>query len=93
MMHTNTMQKAAGGANSNGQHTDTNGANSRTDGPIQQAHDANAIANQVAYLQLAGHHVHKGSAGDFTVSKYGMTRFCKNFAELESFAKQLGIKQ
>ena len=91
MTHTTTMQKAAGATNSNGQHTQTNGSNFRTDGPIQQAHDGNAIANQVAHLTIAGHHVHKGGAGDFTVCKYGMTRYCQDFAELQAFAKQLGV--
>lgn len=93
MTHTNTMQKAAGAMNSNGQHSNTNGANFRTDGAIQQAHDGNAIANQLAHLTQAGHIVHKGGAGDFTVCKYGMTRYCKDFAELQAFARQVGVKQ
>ena len=93
MTHTNTMQKAAGASNTNGLHTDTNGANFRTDGAINQAPDGNAIATQLARLALAGHHVHKGSAGDFTVCKYGMTRCCKDFTELQAFARQLGVTQ
>jgi hypothetical protein len=93
MTHTNTMQKAAGATNSNGQHTDTNDANFRTDGAIQQAHDGNAIATQLARLALSGHTTHKGSAGDFTVCKYGMTRYCKDFTELLAFARQLGVTQ
>ena len=91
MIDTTTMQKAAGGTNSNGQHTDTNGANFRIDGPSQQAHDGNAIANQVAHLTIAGHRVHKGKTGDFIVCKYGLARYCKDFAELQAFAKQLGV--
>ncbi len=90
MTHTNTMQKAAGATNSNGQHTNTKGANFRTDGPIQQAHDGNAITNQLAHLALAGHTTHKGGAGDFSVCKYCLTRYCKDFAELEAFAKKVG---
>lgn len=93
MTHTNTMQKAAGAMNSNGLHTDTNGVNFRTDGAIEQAHDGKAIATQLARLALAGHVVYKGGAGDFTVCKYGMTRYCKDFAELQDFAKQLGVDQ
>ena len=91
MTNTNTMQKAAGATNSNGQHTDTNGSNFRTEGAIQQAHDGKAIATQIARLALAGHVVHKGSAGDFTVCKYGMTRYCKDFTELQAFTRQLGV--
>lgn len=93
MTHTNTMKKAAGATNSNGQHTDTNGADFRIDGAIQQAHDDNAIATQLARLALSGHTTHKGSAGDFTVCKYGMSRYCKDFTELQAFARQLGVTQ
>ncbi len=90
MTHTNTTQKAAGASNTNGLHTDTTGANFRTDGPIQQAHDGNAIATQIARLALAGHAVHKGQSGDYIVSKYGMTRYCKDFTALVAFAKKVG---
>ncbi len=92
MTHTTTTQKAAGASNTNGLHTDTNGANFRTDGAINQAHDGKAIATQLARLALAGHIVHRGDIGDFTVCKYGMTRYCKDFAELQTFARQLGVK-
>jgi hypothetical protein len=92
MTHTTTIEKAPRACDSKGLHTDTNGANFRTDGAINQAHDGKAIASQLARLALAGHTVHKGGAGDFTVCKYGMTRYCKDFAELQDFAKQLGVK-
>lgn len=85
--------KAPGACNTEGLTTNTNGANFRTDGAINQAHSANAIANQVARLTIAGHRVHKGKTGDFIVCKYGLARYCKDFAELQAFAKQLGIKQ
>ena len=91
MTNTNTMQKAAGATNSNGQHIDTNSSNSPTDEAINQAYDGKAIATQIARLALAGHIVHKGSAGDFTVCKYGMTRYYKDFTELQAFARQLGV--
>ena len=93
MTHTNTTQKAAGASNTNGLHTHTNGTNFRTDGAINQAPDGNAIATQLARLALAGHTTHKGSAGDFTVCRYGMTRYCKDFTELQAFARQLGVTQ
>jgi len=51
----------------------------------------NAIATQLARLALAGHIVHRGDIGDFTVCKYGMTRYCKDFAELQAFARQVGV--
>lgn len=50
-----------------------------------------ALAAQIARLALAGHAVHKGQHGDFTVCKYGMSRYCKDFAELQAFAVQLGV--
>ena len=59
--------------------------------PIQQAPGGKAIANQVARLALAGHAVHRGKDGDFTVCKFGMTRYCEDFAELQAFAVKLGV--
>ena len=52
-----------------------------------------AIATQIARLALAGHAVHKGQHGDFIVCKYGMTRYCKDFAELQNFAVKLGVNK
>lgn len=48
-------------------------------------------AHLIAQLTVAGHTIHKGHVGDFTVCKYGMTRYCKDFAELQAFSKQLGV--
>lgn len=52
-----------------------------------------AIATQIARLALAGHTVHKGKAGDYTVCKHGMSRYCKDFAELQAFARLLGVNK
>ncbi len=86
MTHTNTIKKAAGASNTNGLHTDTNSANFPT-----AEQKSKAIANQIAVLALAKHHVFKGDMGDFTVCKYGMTRYCADFAELQAFARKLGV--
>jgi hypothetical protein len=59
----------------------------------QSTTDSKAIANQIARLALAGHHVIKGTAGDYTVCKYGLTRYCANFAELAAFTRQLGVNK
>jgi hypothetical protein len=91
-MTTNTQQKAPGACDSKGLHTDHNSADFRSHGQIQQAHDGKANANQIARLALAGHVIHKGQSGDYLVSKYGMTRYCANFAELAAFAQKLGVK-
>ena len=93
MTHTTIMKKAAGATNSNGQHADTNRVNFRTSGPIEQAHGGKLIATQLAHLALAGHTVYRGRAGDFTVCKYGMSRYCTDFAELQAFARQLGVNK
>lgn len=92
-MHTNTMQKAPEACDSKGLHTDTNSANFRSQEATNQAPDGKATANQIARLALAGHVVHKGQSGDYLVSKYGMTRYCANFAELAAFAQKVGANQ
>jgi len=51
---------------------------------------ANQIANQIAHLALAGHTVIRGDRGDFTVCKFGLTRYCADFAALLTFARQVG---
>lgn len=50
-MTTNTTQKAAGATNSNGLHTDTNGANFRTDGATNQALDGKVLAKKSRLAQ------------------------------------------
>jgi hypothetical protein len=50
-MTTNTMKKAAGQTNSNGQHTDTNGVDFRTDEAIQEAPDGDFIASKYRLAQ------------------------------------------
>ena len=54
MTNTNTMQKAAGATNSNGQHIDTSSSNSPTDEAINQAYDGKAIATWLTTITLAG---------------------------------------
>lgn len=61
--------------------------------PTEKAHDSKAIAIQIAHLTLAGHVVYKGQFGDFLVCKYGLSRYCQDLAELQVFARQLGIKK
>ena len=50
------------------------------------------VALQIAHLARAGHSVYKGTANSYTVSKFGHSRHCSNFAELVAFAKQVGAK-
>ena len=83
-MTVNTQQKAPGACDSKGLHTDTNASYFASHGPIQQDPDSNSTAT------LAGHHVIKGTHGDFTCCKFGLTRYCADFAELVAFAKKVG---
>ena len=52
-----------------------------------------AEATQIAELALAGHAVHKGKCGDYLVCKYGLSRYCQDFEELQAFARKLGVSK
>lgn len=86
MTHTN--EKAPGACNTEGfQNHTTNDLNYPTG-----QRPSKALANQIAQLAMAGHVVHTGQHGDFIVCKYGMTKYCADFAELQAFAVKLGVK-
>ena len=92
-MTTTIMQKAAGATNANGLHNHTNPADSRTGDLFGQAQGGNAVAAQIAHLVLAGHRVNPSASGGYLVSKYIYTHHAKNFAELQAFARKLGVSQ
>jgi hypothetical protein len=92
-MTTNIMKKAAGAINSNGPHTDTNSIDFLTAAALEQAPSGKSIATEIARLALAGHAIHKGSAGDFTVCKYGLAKYFQDFAELQAFSRKLGVSK
>ena len=50
-----------------------------------------AIATQIAELAIRGHAVHKLKDGGFLVCKYGHTFEAIDFAELQAFARRLGV--
>ena len=52
-----------------------------------------AIATQVAELAIRGHAVHQLKDGGFLVCKYGHTFHANDFAELQAFARRLGVSQ
>ena len=52
-----------------------------------------AIATQTAELALRGHAVHQLKDGGFLVCKYGHTSHANDFAELQAFARRLGVSQ
>lgn len=55
--------------------------------------DAKALFTQIAELALAGHAVHELRDGAFMVCKYGMSKYCEDFDELQLFARKLGVTQ
>jgi hypothetical protein len=82
MTHTNT-QNARDVFSANGLKANTTDTNHPTSGKV--------IAAEIARLARAGHAVHKGSEGDFTVCKYGLSMYCEDFAELQAFSRKLGV--
>ena len=55
--------------------------------------NSKAIATQVAELASRGHAVHQLKDGGFLVCKYGHTFHANDFAELQAFARRLGVSQ
>ncbi|MFZ4539749.1 hypothetical protein [Propionivibrio sp.] len=53
---------------------------------------SNATANLVAQLEKDDHRVVRDTGGGFTVCKYGLSRYCKNPAELTAFAVKVGVR-
>lgn len=53
---------------------------------------AKETANLLAQFALAGHSVHRGDEGDFLVCRYGLSRWCEDFAELRAFAVRVGVR-
>lgn len=51
--------------------------------------------NLIARLARAGHLVHEGSEHSFTVvhPRWGLSRFCQDFAALQQFARTAGVQQ
>ena len=74
--------------------TAINNPDFRTANDDQQAPDGKVIATLIAKFALAGHVVHQGQCGDFTVVQrnWGHTRYCQDAKALKAFAVQLGVK-
>ena len=83
-----TNEKAPGAINTEGLTTDTNDLNFATG-----KRRSKAIATQVAELVIRGHAVHQLKDGGFLVCKYGHTFHAHDFAELQAFARRLGVSQ
>lgn len=85
-----SIEKPLGATNSKGVISDTNSADFLSHGAINQAHGGKAIATKIARLALAGQVIHKGNSGDYTVTKWAQTHYCKDFDALAAFAKKAG---
>ena len=84
-----TNQKAPGAINTEGLTTDTtNDLNFATG-----TRHSKAITTQVAELALRGHAVHQSKDGGFLVCKFGHIFHANDFAELQAFARRLGVSQ
>ena len=88
--HTGTTnEKAPGAINTEGLTTDTtNDLNFATG-----TRHSKAIATQVAELAIRGHAVHPLKDGGFLVCIYSHTFHANDFAELQAFARRLGVSQ
>ena len=86
--HTDPTNETAPGVSddSEGLTTTTNDLNFATG-----TRHSKAEATQIAQLALAGHAVHRGKCGDYLVCKYGLSRYCQDFDELQLFARKLGV--
>ena len=86
---TTTNEKAPGAINTEGLMTDTtNDLNFATG-----TRHSKAIATQVAQLAIRGHAVHQLKGGGFLVCKFGHTFHANEFADLQAFARRLGVSQ
>lgn len=45
----------------------------------------------IAKLALAGHLVRRGTERDFTVTRWGLSRYCPDFTALQAFALMVGV--
>lgn len=84
-----TNEKAPGAINTEGLTTDTTNDLNFATGTRQ----SKAIATQIAELAIRGHAVHQLKGGGFLVCKYGYTHHAPDFAELQAFARRLGVSQ
>ena len=84
-----TNETAPGNCDSKGLTTDTTNDLNFTTG----TRPGKAEATQILELALAGHAVHKGRSGDYMVCKYGMSRHCLDFGDLQAFARKLGVSK
>jgi hypothetical protein len=87
MIHS-ANEKALGADDAEGFEIDTSNDLNFATGTRQ----SRAVATLIAEFALAGLAVLKGGCGDYLVSNYGMSLYCQDFAELQTFARKLGIQ-
>ena len=88
MTHTTTNEKAPEACDFKGLDTDTTNDLDFATG----TRHSKGITTQIAELAIRGHAVHQLQDGGFLVCKYGHTFHATDFAELQAFARRLGVK-
>jgi hypothetical protein len=84
-----TNEKAPGAINTEGLDANTtNNLNSATGERLRKA-----LATLIAQLAMRGHAVHTIEGGGFFVCKYGHCYHAKDFADMQDFARRLGLSQ
>ena len=48
-------------------------------------------ATLIAQFALAGHVIHRGRCGDYTVCKFGKSHYCQDLIQLHAYALPLGV--
>ena len=90
MINTSTAQTAADAPDVNGLPKETTGNAFLNTAAIKQAHKGKA---EISRLTQAGHAVQKGSVRDFTVCKYGMSKYSQDVEELQAFSRKVGLSK
>jgi hypothetical protein len=85
---TKPMRKAAGADNTNGLTTYPTGCDFRTGVAENQTKSEITL---IAKLAIGGHAVQRLDGESYLVTKWGYSHHAADFAELQAFAKRLGV--
>ena len=83
--------KSNGLAAANNQPAETYTPNATSPNYPTGGHLCKQEATLIAQFALAGHVVRRGSCNDYTVSKFGHSRYCQDLSELQDFSGRLGV--
>lgn len=83
-----SKEKALSVCGTKGFQNHSDNAGNSTDDP----RPGKALETLKAQFAIMGHQVYEGSDDDFIVTRWGMSRYCKDLAELQAFAVLMGVK-